>query len=740
MRIESNSAATDIVGTTGEVREFSIEVNPVAFSLLSQKLYSHPIKAVIRELICNAYDAHVQAGTLSKPIVVGVPSSLMPEFTVTDYGTGLSDADVMRLYTTFFASNKRDSNSTIGGFGLGSKSPFAVADSFTVESRFNGVKSTYLATKDSGAPKLIRLASVPSTEHSGMTIRVPVTKHFNDWLIETKHFASTFDHPIEGIGNYENQYALGNNTYLHGCLFRTNENSNLVRVGKTVCYQVSFSDTFFSGCIIDLPIGSVTIAPNREELVLDENTKSVLRKREQEIYLAILSDISSLVGQDLDSRFSTPAEALNYVKDVCNQYLPERKRTLISKFTWGGVPLDPERVPHNRTNARLGKDFDQYTVPSSDVSFFKLKIRSNNYAHLEKLQSKDCYHELPNGDIRLINFPNLWQQKFDIDHNWLFGYSSYDTLVVVNDLTVPLEYKELRKRLCSSATAVNRQHHATTRSGLTIMVVPPYVVKEIGDIYWIKDVTTEPNLKDKVVYLSQLTPYAQPKQVRSGTTVKRTDFHQCVTVVGEEPTMANIELDYDTNAWGTTRMLFVPETYSSMPEYRKQTMKRLAAYADQPVVCFMEKARKAFDKANDFVKSKWVNLRDTAQVIEFVTLKFTDEIFNKSTLQNLPEYLLVLDEGDFNDPKLASLKNRLNTLSSTTVSNLDNFVYLLSMDVKNAVQIHLNNLKQRIRDSFADDLLEATQPYSKYLDSLTNSSKENLVNIINLVYNTTIKK
>mgnify|MGYP001258182542 FL=1 len=104
-------------------KEFTIKTTAKAFRILSSGLYSDRIKAIIRELSCNAVDAHVMAKN-SEPFLVHLPSNLEPWFSVRDYGIGLSENDVMNLYSTYFESTKTESNDQIGALGLGSKSPF----------------------------------------------------------------------------------------------------------------------------------------------------------------------------------------------------------------------------------------------------------------------------------------------------------------------------------------------------------------------------------------------------------------------------------------------------------------------------------------------------------------------------------------------------------------------------------------------------------------------------------------
>jgi len=126
--------------------DFRIESSPEAFRILSDGLYSDKIRAVIRELSTNAVDACVEAGTLDTGgYVIHLPNTLEPSFSIRDYGTGLTHEEVIGLYTTYFGSNKTHSNKFTGQLGLGSKSPFAYTDSFTVTSWTDGSKRCYNA-------------------------------------------------------------------------------------------------------------------------------------------------------------------------------------------------------------------------------------------------------------------------------------------------------------------------------------------------------------------------------------------------------------------------------------------------------------------------------------------------------------------------------------------------------------------------------------------------------------------
>lgn len=172
---ESSHDPIESQGLSG-TGSFSLKASSHAFRLLSSGLYTNKIQAVIRELSCNAADAHVMNGNQALPFDIKLPNGLDGQFYVRDYGPGMSEKDVMSLYTTYFESTKQQSNDFTGGFGVGSKSPFAYTDMFTVVSINNGLRSTYTAyVDDSGEPKISKLGDgEPTDEPSGLSVSFPV--------------------------------------------------------------------------------------------------------------------------------------------------------------------------------------------------------------------------------------------------------------------------------------------------------------------------------------------------------------------------------------------------------------------------------------------------------------------------------------------------------------------------------------------------------------------------------------
>jgi len=217
MKLHTNHNVIERGGIASET-SFTIKTNALSFNILSSGLYTDPIMAIVRELSCNAYDAHVAAKRADKPFEVHLPNELEPFLSIKDYGTGLSDEDIQGrmepvmvtgpngeliqevdangepvfvrtggLYTTYFDSSKTDSNDYIGALGLGSKSPFSYSDAFEVISRFEGKRRTYaIFLNESGIPTVALMGENETDEESGLEVIITIQQEdFNKFSSRT---------------------------------------------------------------------------------------------------------------------------------------------------------------------------------------------------------------------------------------------------------------------------------------------------------------------------------------------------------------------------------------------------------------------------------------------------------------------------------------------------------------------------------------------------------------------------
>lgn len=326
---------------TGEgfesVADFSIEMNEKAFTVLSDTIYKDKIGSIVRELSCNAFDAHVDAGIPETPFDIHLPDAFEPYFSIRDYGKGISPDDIKSIYTKYFASTKDQSNDVVGAFGLGSKTPFAYTDAFTVISIYNGVKTMYNAHKSRGLPAIVAYGeSEPTDEPNGLEVRVSVEG------MDYKAFQSAVKRQLKffpvkpAISNGEIEWE----TYtpileVDGFIYYTIDgapsygyyNRNYVTTGLflkqgPVAYPVDFEalnqvldskgikkSSFYTylndningygnkGIIIDMPIGTVEVTASREGISYKDTTVNNIMKRLDQIARVISREVKKKLDE-----------------------------------------------------------------------------------------------------------------------------------------------------------------------------------------------------------------------------------------------------------------------------------------------------------------------------------------------------------------------------------------------------------------------------------------------------------
>lgn len=281
--------------------EFTIKASKHAFKILSDSLYSNKIKAVVREYLTNALDAHI-ASKREIPFIITEPSENILEGTryweVRDFGSGLSKEDIKKYYCTYFSSSKQESNDFTGMLGLGCKSAFAYTQQFSVTSWFNGEKIEYLLFIDNGLPQITEIYSEPSNEPSGIKVSIPVKEldvnSFKDYTYEITNF-------------FPKQY-LEEKYHSSDKIVYEDDNCIVVK-GKSTSYYVSvimghvlyniylncpdelhisrplINYIQSSGYVVYLkaPTGSISILPSREGLSFDTYTIKYIQKLHKKV-------------------------------------------------------------------------------------------------------------------------------------------------------------------------------------------------------------------------------------------------------------------------------------------------------------------------------------------------------------------------------------------------------------------------------------------------------------------------
>lgn len=381
-----------------ETFSFQIEANEKTFQMTMGSLYTNPIKAFIRELGTNAYEAHQLVNKEHIPFDVTLPTMLNPSFIIRDYGPGLSKDDVRTLYTVLMKSSKENTNEYGGCFGLGSKSPFAYTSNFGVISHFDGVKYCYSVCKDvNGLPKMSLMHSEECDEPSGLEISIPIKSYdFQNVINEANKVYYWFaTKPKITNGELSNTYEI--TLERDGFRYVNGLNCPHAKMGNIIYeisrYNVGLGGLDNIGCVIDFEIGELTPVPSRDQLQYDSRTKTAIATKIQ----AIISQEKKLVQEDIDK---------------CESYLEacklahKNKLFRVEQFSWNNIRLESyitrlgdrfqyyNYYKYSKDLSRISGGYYNSISSKSDFVFFYLDDTKNPLVrirhYLNELQSKEC--------------------------------------------------------------------------------------------------------------------------------------------------------------------------------------------------------------------------------------------------------------------------------------------------------------------------------------------------------------
>lgn len=334
------------------------------FNVLRNSLYTDKPRAVIREYSTNAADAHVEAGCAQRPIEITLPNTLEPILKIRDFGLGLSEEGIQKVYCKYGASTKRGSNAYTGQLGLGCKSGFAYGENFVIVSYNQGKKTIYNAYLDATQiGRIATLISEDSSEESGVEIQIPVREEdINTFSSIARTLFSYFKVApiVKGVSGFKIERPSPSSVFGSDWYLRS-ESTGAVAVMGNIGYPVSQSALRLTGTeswmatyisralVIDFPIGSLEIAANREGLQYTSLTISGIKAK-----LALIkAEIEATLGKEVLSA-KTLYEAKMIFKKLYGYGSPLHALNLMA----GAVTFNGKAVSDNH-----------FTVPYSTSGF-----------------------------------------------------------------------------------------------------------------------------------------------------------------------------------------------------------------------------------------------------------------------------------------------------------------------------------------------------------------------------------
>ena len=391
-------------------KSFTIKANSKSFKILSSQIYTDKIGTAPRELGANAIDSHKKAD-VSKPFVVHLPNALEPYFSVRDFGTGMSKEKIETMYITYFDSDKNEDNESIGGLGLGSKSPFAYTDQFSVISYLNGNKYIYSAFMNNGLPDIAHIADEETTEDNGMEIMFAVKpEDFRIFESRCKKIYTYFSPKPVLVGLHDPKIPdidyIGQYIYTYngidtkwGIRRDTNDyTANAIMGG--IAYPISknigasqYDDLHRNSlriikCPIDIwfSIGELEVVASRESLEYNDETSRTLIKTLTGICNSIRLDIYNQV------------EACKTLKDACKKMAEMQEKYTIAiirdvfphSIQWKGVNVSDLSL----SVSNIKHDYYDYCCHAQSVSHTQNVISASTYRRtmeITKLFIRDEY-------------------------------------------------------------------------------------------------------------------------------------------------------------------------------------------------------------------------------------------------------------------------------------------------------------------------------------------------------------
>lgn len=408
---------------TGKESGFGIQDNAVAFAILSDKIYRDKIRAVIREIACNAYDSHIEADCEDKPIWIHLPNALEPFFSVRDEGIGMSDETIHTHFQTYFDSSKRNSAKLIGKWGLGSKSPFAYTDMFTLIACFDGVQSTYAAYRsEEGRPHITLMSqNINSGLPNGVEVSINVTNRSDDSEFarlaykvlrhfptrptvtgKTNFWDSNPNETVHATGDNWKAFDGSGNSIVMGNVAYPIDSSSVYRLtekARHVLTQMHLE--------ITVPMGAVDFTPSREDLSYNDRTLASL----EAIGLKVHADLLETANIEMEAA-PTEWEARKVFKRFWSI-----NSHLFRKLTWNNTVIESEILHYIVRKPKVSSiaividgDDDDVTEGVSDrlppVAILKFNTQYRSQA-IERNISRTVYETVNNSNYSTIIFDDL---------------------------------------------------------------------------------------------------------------------------------------------------------------------------------------------------------------------------------------------------------------------------------------------------------------------------------------------
>lgn len=437
MKIDKVTNTTQVFG---DVQRNSVGISAQNMdkivNMLSSNLYSDPIGSFFREIVSNAWDSHVEAGT-DDPVVIRLYPDMVntTNFSVTirDFGTGLSPERFEEVYKMMGESTKNDSDDYIGMWGIGRLSALAVSEMCEIVSYYEGTRYIYSMYRNGYGINIDLIATESTFEKNGLSVSVS---------IENSQKQEVFDAIKNQLLFFDNIY-IDDKTTIHPSINSFNTikihryntfyissglSEQKILLGK-VAYpliisnlkglteeQMNFMRGFKSKVALRFNIGELMVTPSRE--AIQYTTQSSLKIYERAVEVS--KELNELKFNTLPNNGKIEVQDLRLLYDYDNIVL--HNITIPFSYLSIKVNFEGKKVELKdllQISAKLGRtDFlFRYKVFRGEKTWYENKLRGRTLL-FEKLYNYN-YKDYKPIEIKYIKykgegyFADDWSQIID---------------------------------------------------------------------------------------------------------------------------------------------------------------------------------------------------------------------------------------------------------------------------------------------------------------------------------------
>lgn len=385
-------------------------------TFLRDNIYESPKTALVKELLSNALDVHVE-NNVTRPIEITTPNSFNNLLVIRDFGTGLSPEFMSTKYTQVGLSTKNNSDSTLGGWGIGRLSPLAYTDVYYIDSFYQGTLYKYMLSIYDDGPKkkvsLLNLGEFATDESSGFKVSIPI-KEEDYSIIENivkEHCRYLHSQPplINGqLATLVPKVLEGNGWYVtyafEDCIVGLiggipNKIKNISDYTNTSCnYNYTYNKL---GLVINIPIGSVNQTASKD-IQKTKFTETTLTK--------LFNNFKSEMTEVHQSKLNT----INNLVDVIHLIAPINNN-IGGNFKWKTI------------NLTLGNYYYHFPLKGCDIS----KVKSSNSKH-KKYYFESGYSSLPISKYLKVYINDLENENQKILAEKVYNLSGTTIYLITN--------------------------------------------------------------------------------------------------------------------------------------------------------------------------------------------------------------------------------------------------------------------------------------------------------------------